>query len=76
MKTRIEGWLFDIDELGPSVALWVYDAGGKLRRLTHELYPPIYVGGGKEELKRFSSDLWGRSLITGGRWASLREFWN
>ena len=54
----------------------VYDAGGKLRRLTHEFYPPIYVGGGKEELKRFSSDLWGRSLITGGRWASLREFWN
>jgi hypothetical protein len=27
MKTRIEGWLFDIDELGPAVALWVYDAG-------------------------------------------------
>lgn len=76
MKTRIEGWLFDIDELGPAVALWVYDAGGKLRRLTQEFYPPIYVGGGKEELKRFSSDLWGRGLITGGRWASLREFWN
>ncbi len=76
MKTRIEGWLFDVDELGPAVALWVYDVGGKLRRLTHEFYPPIYVGGGKEELKRFSSDLWGRGLITGGRWASLREFWS
>ena len=76
MKTRIEGWLFDSDELSPAVALWVYDAGGKLRRLTHEFYSPIYVGGGKEELKRFSSDLRGRGLITGGHWASLREFWN
>lgn len=75
MKTKIEGWLFDIDELGPAVALWIYDAGGKLRRLTHEFSLPIYVGGAKDELKRFSSDLWRRGLITGGRWAALREFW-
>lgn len=75
MKTRIEGWLFDVDELGQSVALWVYDAGGKLRRLTHEFCPPIYVGGAKDELKRLSSDLWRRGLITGGRWEALREFW-
>ena len=26
----IEGWLFDIDELGPLVTLWVYDDGGRL----------------------------------------------
>ena len=75
MKTRIEGWLFDVDELGQSVALWVYDAGGKLRRLTHEFCPPIYVGGARDELKRLSSDLWRRGLITGGRWEALREFW-
>jgi DNA polymerase II len=75
MKTKIEGWLFDIDDLGPAVALWIYDAGGNLRRLTHEFSPPIYVGGAKDELKRFSSDLWRRGLITGGRWAALREFW-
>jgi DNA polymerase II len=75
MKTRIEGWLFDVDELGPAVALWVYDAGGKLRRLTHEFSPPVYVGGARDELKRFSSDLWRRGLITGGRWGALREFW-
>jgi DNA polymerase elongation subunit (family B) len=75
MKSRIEGWLFDIDELGPAVALWVYDAGGRLRRLTREFCPPVYVSGARDELKRFSSDLWRRGLITGGRWGALREFW-
>ena len=27
-QPRIEGWLFDIDELGPWVTLWVYDDDG------------------------------------------------
>jgi DNA polymerase-2 len=75
MKTRIEGWLFDVDDLGPAVALWIYDAGGRLHRLMHEFSPPVYVGGARDELKRFSSDLWRRGLITGGRWGALREFW-
>ena len=41
----IEGWLFDIDELGPLVTLWVYDDGGRLLRLTDEFYPPVYAHG-------------------------------
>jgi hypothetical protein len=66
--TRIEGWLFDVDEFGSSVALWVYDTGGKLHRLTHEFSPPVYAGGAKEELKRLAADLYRRGFITGGRW--------
>jgi hypothetical protein len=31
---RLEGWLFDVDELGPQVALWVYTNECKLVRLT------------------------------------------
>src|SRR5262249_52483119 len=74
-KTKIEGWLFDVDELGSGVALWIYDAGGKLHRLTHEFSPPIYVSGARDDLKRLSSDLWRRGLVTGGRWEKRREFW-
>lgn len=74
-KTRIEGWLFDVDELSSGVALWVYDISGKLHRLTHEFSLPVYVSGAREELKRFSSDLWRRGFITGGRWEARREFW-
>lgn len=75
-KRKIEGWLFDVDELGPAVALWVYDTGGKLHRLTHEFSPVIYAGGEREELKRLSTDLWRRGFVTGGRWETRREFWS
>ena len=74
--TRIDGWLFDIDELGSYVALWIYDSGGKLHRLTQEFRPPIYVSGAKDELKRLSTDLHRQGLISGGRWTVQREFWS
>ena len=74
-KNKIEGWLFDVDELGPRLALWIYDAGGKLHRLTHEFSPPIYVSGARDDLKRLSSDLWRRGFVAGGRWEKRREFW-
>jgi DNA polymerase-2 len=74
-KNKIEGWLFDVDELGPRLALWIYDAGGKLHRLTHEFSPPIYVSGARDDLKRLSSDLWRRGFGAGGRWEKRREFW-
>src|SRR5215831_18245814 len=74
-KNKVEGWLFDVDELGSGVALWIYDASGKLHRLTREFSPPIYVSGARDELKRLSSDLWRRGLVTGGRWEKRREFW-
>ena len=74
-KNKIEGWLFDVDELGTRLALWIYDAGGKLHRLTHEFSPPIYVSGARDDLKRLSSDLWRRGFGAGGRWEKRREFW-
>lgn len=64
-----------MDELGTSVALWVYDDAGKLHRLRHEFSPPVYVSGETESLKRLSADLWRRGFITGGRWEVRREFW-
>lgn len=77
MKThRIEGWLFDVDELGSAVAFWVYDLEGKLHRLTAEFTPPVYVSGSTDDLKRCSADLWRRGWITGGRWELRREFWS
>jgi len=77
MKTqKLEGWLFDVDELGPAVALWVYDASGRLRRLMHEFSPPIYADGATDELKRLSIDLVRRGFISGGRWVVRREFWS
>ena len=42
---RLEGWLFDVDELGPEVALWVSTGEGLIVRLTEEFRPPVYVEG-------------------------------
>jgi DNA polymerase elongation subunit (family B) len=77
MKThRIEGWLFDVDELGSAVALWIYDLEGRLHRLTHAFNPPIYVGGGKQELGRLSEDLIRQGLVSNERRCVRREFWS
>jgi DNA polymerase II len=73
---RIEGWLFDIDELGPWVTLWVYDGGGRLHRLTDEFYPPVYAHGDRGRLKQLAADMIKRELITGVRWVQKREFWS
>jgi DNA polymerase II len=76
IRNRIEGWLFDIDELGPSVTLWVYDNDGRLHRLTDEFYPPIYAHGDRAKLKRLAADMSKRDLITGVSWVRKREFWS
>ena len=55
-KRRIEGWLFDVDELGTGVALWVYETAGTLHRLTHEFPPPVYISGARDEIRRLSAD--------------------
>ncbi|HEX2489998.1 MAG TPA: DNA polymerase domain-containing protein [Blastocatellia bacterium] len=72
----IEGWLFDIDELGPLVTLWVYDDGGRLHRLTDEFYPPVYAHGERGKLKQLAADMSKRGLIAGVRWVQKREFWS
>src|SRR5262245_39128929 len=73
---RIEGWLFDSDELGPSVPLWVYDDDCRLHRLTDEFYPPVYARGDRAKLKRLAADLSKLGLIAGVRWVQKREFWS
>src|SRR5262245_4471600 len=75
-RNRIEGWLFDIDELGPWVNLWVYDNDGRLHRLTDEFYPPVYAHGERAKLKQLATDMIKRDLITGVRWVSKTEFWS
>jgi DNA polymerase II len=73
---RLEGWLFDVDELGPEVALWIYDDSGRLHRMTDEFHPPIYAYGDRAKLKKLATDLHQRDLITGARWTEKIEFWS
>jgi DNA polymerase-2 len=75
-RDRIEGWLFDIDELGPWATLWVYDDDGRLHRLTDEFYPPVYASGERGKLKQLAADMNKRDLIAGLRWVRKREFWS
>ena len=72
---RLEGWLFDVDELGPRVALWVYTNENRLVRLSHEFQPPVYVQGESAKLKALSYELERRGIIRGVRWAERTEFW-
>ncbi|MBS1789707.1 MAG: hypothetical protein JST85_18425 [Acidobacteria bacterium] len=73
---RIKGWLFDIDELGSAITLWVYDDNGRLHRLTDEFRAPVYAHGEKDRLKRLASDWEKRDWITGVWWTTRREFWS
>ena len=73
---RLEGWLFDVDELGPQIALWLYTAEGQLIRLTEEFRPPVYVSGERAKLKSLAWELERRGIISHVRWESRREFWS
>jgi DNA polymerase II len=73
---RLEGWLFDTDELGPQVALWVYTAEGQLIRLTEEFHPLVYVQGERAKLKALAWELERRGIISHVQWAERREFWS
>lgn len=73
---RLEGWLFDVDELGPQIALWVYTNEGQLVRLTEEFQPPVYVQGERAKLKSLAWELERRGIVSHVRWAERREFWS
>jgi DNA polymerase-2 len=73
---RLEGWLFDVDELGPEVALWVYTSGGEAVRLTEEFRPPVYVQGGRAQLRSLAYELDRRGIVSRVRWVERREFWS
>jgi DNA polymerase-2 len=68
--------LFDVDELGPAVTLWVYDGDGRLHRVTDEFHQPVYASGDRAKLKQLAIDLRRRDLITGARWTEKIEFWS
>src|SRR5215210_3274633 len=73
---QLEGWLFDVDELGPQVALWVYTNDGHLVRLTEDFHPPVYVQGEREHLISLASELQRRGIVSRIRWTERREFWS
>ena len=73
---QYEGWLFDVDELGPEIALWIYTAGGMLVRLIDRFRAPVYVHGEQARLKTLARELDRRSIITGVRWRERQEFWS
>lgn len=73
---RLEGWLFDVDELGPQVALWVYLQDGQLVRLTDEFKPLVYVQGERARLKKLAWELERLGVISSVSWMERREFWS
>ncbi len=73
---RLEGWLFDLDELGSQVALWVYTDDGNLVRLTDEFHPPVYVQGERARLRQLAGELNRRGIVLNVRWTERREFWS
>ncbi len=76
VRRRLEGWLFDVDELGPQVALWVYTNSGSLVRLTEEFRPPVYVQGERALLGQLAYELHRRGIVSKVKWAERREFWS
>ncbi|MCG3159083.1 MAG: hypothetical protein JMDDDDMK_00059 [Acidobacteria bacterium] len=76
IRNRLEGWLFDVDELGSAITLWIYDGDGRLHRVTDELRQPIYASGDKAKLRQLATDLRRRDLVAGARWAEKIEFWS
>ncbi len=77
MATRqLKGWLFDVDELGPQVALWVCTDDGRRLKLIEEFRPPVYVQGERAKLKRLAGEMEHRGIIAHAGWAERREFWS
>ena len=75
MTRQITGWLFDIDELGPEIALWIYTDGGCLTRLTEKFDLPVYARGEPARLKALAVTLQSQGLISSIRSAEKTEFW-
>ncbi len=76
IRNPLRGWLFDIDDLGPAVTLWVYDDAGCLHRLGEEFHAPVYARGERARLKQLAADFARHGWITGVCWAERREFWS
>lgn len=68
--------MFDVDELGSAVTLWVYDGDGRLRRVTDEFRQPVYASGDRAKLKQLATDLRRRDLVASARRTEKIEFWS
>src|ERR1044072_817846 len=76
MRTRrLEGWLFDVDELGSEVVLWVYATNGRLFRVTHEFLPTVYVEGNYQVLDMLGWEVQKRGFIDRWQWTKRKDLW-
>jgi DNA polymerase-2 len=74
MKTwQLSGWLFDVDEFGSEVVLWVYCQSGRLFRLTHQFFPSIYVEGKPQLLGMLAWEVQRRGFIDRLKWAKRKD---
>jgi DNA polymerase-2 len=71
-----EGWLFDIDDLGPEVALWIYDEAGRLVRLTDQFCQSVYVQGQQTLLADLAGEMERRAFVTQSGWTDRIEVWS
>ena len=71
-----EGWLFDVDDLGPEVALWIYTDAGRLVRLTDQFCQSIYVQGEQTLLADLASEMERRDLVTQTGWTDRIDVWS
>jgi DNA polymerase elongation subunit (family B) len=74
MKTRqLNGWLFDVDESGSEVVLWVYAKSGRLFRLRHEFFPSVYVEGNRQILGMLAWEVQRRGFIHKDKWTKRKD---
>lgn len=74
MKTQqLSGWLFDIDESGSDIVLWVYGKSGRLYKLRHEFFPSVYVEGNRQILGMLAWEAQRRGFIDRDRWTKRKD---
>lgn len=73
---RIQGWLFDLYQLGSSMILWIKTDDGNLYRLKETFYPRFYAKGKRSDLIALLSTLKKRGWLKGYKWTEKKDFWN
>jgi DNA polymerase II len=73
---HFEGWLFDVNELGPIMVLWIYLLDGRLVRYDDLFQPRVYARADRAGLKKTAAALDRRGIISSVRWTEKQEFWS
>jgi DNA polymerase-2 len=73
---EVEGTLFDVNEFGPWIILWVYDSEGRLHRFLDEFTPRAYGRGSERDLIRVASEFERRGAIQSVWWVERQEFYS